>query len=78
MIYQIIDQRAYRILYGKTLKLSAYKSDININLQIDLYLKYLSDLRLASIRLNIPFDKSDKILYEADKRINKNENLDKY
>ena len=77
-IYQIIDQRVYRILYGKPLKLSSYKSDIKINSQIDLYLCYLIDLRQASERLNIPFDKADRILYEADKRLNKMETLDNY
>ena len=74
-IYQIIDQRVYRILYGKTLKTLSYKSESSINVQIDLYLKYLIDLRKTADKLNIPFHFADRILFEADRRINKNEKL---
>lgn len=70
-VYQIIDQRVFRILYGKGFKVSYYPSVENIDSQIDLYLNYLNDLRNACEQLNIPFYKADRILYEADKRVNK-------
>ncbi len=76
--YQIIDQRVYRILYGIDLKLNLYKSERNIENQIDLYLKYLKDLRISCSKLNIPFDQADRILYNADKRLNKTERLKNY
>ena len=44
-IYQIIDQRVFRIIYKKReLKLSNYKSKKNVDTQIKLYLQYLKDL----------------------------------
>jgi hypothetical protein len=78
-IYQIIDQRVYRIIYeGQTLKLKTYPSKKNINEQIDIYLNYLNDLRKICIKLEIPFCDSDRILYNADKRINKKIPLKNY
>ena len=41
------------------------------------YIKYLCDLSAICTDLKIPFDKSDRILFMADKRINKKENLNK-
>ncbi|WP_297511104.1 hypothetical protein [Flavobacterium sp.] len=78
-IYQIIDQRVYRIIYeDKTLELKTYPSEKNINEQIDIYLKYLSDLKEISNKLKIPFYDIDRILYKADKRINKDIPLKNY
>ncbi|MCR8666238.1 hypothetical protein NO995_00950 [Aestuariibaculum sp. M13] len=78
-IYQIIDQRVYRIIYeNQTLDLNTYPSEKNLNFQIDLYLKYLSDLKNVCLDLKIPFDKSDRILFMADKRLNKTEKLKNY
>ncbi len=78
-IYQIIDQRVFRIIYAdKKLKLKAYPSDKNLNSQIELYLQYLKDLTEICEKLKIPFEKSDRILYMADKRINKDVPLDNY
>jgi len=75
-IYQIIDQRAYRFLYpGKTLKLSTYKSTDNIENQINIYLNYLTDLRNAIELKHIPFEEADRVLYNLDKRINKQEKI---
>lgn len=71
-IYQIIDQRVFRILYpGQELKLSTSKSEANFKSQIDLYFKYINDLQEICQELGIPFRKSDRILFMADKRINK-------
>jgi hypothetical protein len=78
-IYQIIDQRVYRIIYkDKKLNLKTYPNDKNIEEQIDLYFQYLKDLKNACEKLKIPFDKSDRILFMADKRINKENPLDNY
>lgn len=78
-MYQIIDQRVYRIIYeGQTLKLKTHPSEKNINEQIDIYLKYLLDLRNISEKLQIPFCNSDRILYNADRRLNKEIPLKNY
>jgi hypothetical protein len=71
-VYQIIDQRVYRIIYeDKKLNLKTHPSEKNIQYQIDLYIQYLEDLKNICVKLKIPFIKSDRILYRADKRINK-------
>ncbi|WP_372757689.1 hypothetical protein [Mariniflexile sp.] len=71
-VYQIIDQRVYRVIYkDKTLNLNTTRTEKNIEYQIELYLQYLEDLRNTCEKLNIPFSESDRILYKADKRINK-------
>ncbi len=67
-IYQIIDQRVFRVLYTKSTMPKGYT---NIEKQIEVYLKYLKDLRAACDKHNITFQESDRILYNADKRINK-------
>ena len=78
-IYQIIDQRVYRVIYeNQILELNTYPSEKNLNFQIELYIKYLYDLSNVCIDLKIPFDKSDRILFMADKRINKKEKLKNY
>ena len=75
-IYQIIDQRVYRIISkGETLNIPTYQNDKNIEDQVNLYLKYLVDLRAVCKNFNIPFDESDRILYMADKRINKDHKI---
>jgi len=78
-IYQIIDQRVYRVIYeNQILELNTYPSEKNLNFQIELYIKYLYDLSAICTDLKILFDKSDRILFMADKRINKKENLNNY
>lgn len=78
-VYQIIDQRVYRILYpNETLQIKAYQSDKNREEQINLYLKYLTDLKAACLRLAVPFEDADRTLYMADKRINRITSLDNY
>jgi hypothetical protein len=64
-IYQIVDQRAYRLLYG-----NEFKMPHNINKQIDLYLDYLAKLRKVCIDKNIPFSQADRIFYGVDKKLN--------
>lgn len=77
-LFQIIDQRVYRILYGDELKINQQKTKSNILKQIDLYLLYLKDLRDVCSKLNISFEMSDRVLYNADKRINSLEKLKNY
>lgn len=77
-VFQIIDQRVFRIIYGSTLSLPAYQSDKNIEKQIDLYFEYLEKLRVVSTDLDIKFEEADRILYNADKRVNKNKKLKNY
>jgi len=69
-IYQIIDQRVYRLIYGEKLKLKT-----NVNDSIIQYLDYLKELREVSKRYDIPFSQSDRILYEYD-RVNNLEIID--
>jgi hypothetical protein len=78
-IYQIIDQRVFRIIYpNQIFRSTYYTSTSNINKQIDLYIGYLSDLRKVSEKLDIPFELADRILFEADRRLNKYERLLNY
>ena len=77
-VYQIIDQRVYRVLYKDEIKLSAYLSEKRIEEYVLLYIKYLNDLRNACGKLSIPFEEADRILYNADKRLNKAIKLNNY
>jgi hypothetical protein len=78
-IYQIIDQRVFRIIYkNKKLSLKSYQNEKNMNDQIDIYIQYLKDLANVCDNMKIPFDKADRILFMADKRINKDISLDNY
>jgi len=78
-VYQIIDQRVFRIINpDKKLKINLYPNDKNLTEQIELYLKYLSDLRINCLKHDIPFEQADRILFMADRRINKNIPLDNY
>lgn len=70
-IYQIIDQRVYRIIYGETMP----KYFSSIAKQISLYLKYLIDLKNVCNEKGINFALSDRIIYELDKEFNKDEKI---
>lgn len=73
-IYQIIDQRVYRYIYGKPIKYSPS----NVDAQIDLYLNYLKELRIKCEKHDIPFEQADRLLYLLDKKHNKGINLRGY
>lgn len=66
-IYQIIDQRVYRFIYGENLP--TYFS--TIDKQIEVYLAYLKQLKSICDEKNINFQLSDRVLYELDKKFNK-------
>lgn len=70
---QIIDQRAYRILYGEELKLSTVKEK-----KVNTYIEYLKKLDEKCIEFNIDFKEADRVLYYMDKKINKSIPLKKY
>ncbi len=61
-IYQIIDQRVYRIIMNENLKLPRKIED-----QIIFYLNYLQKLREVCIQYFIPFEEADRVLYALDK-----------
>lgn len=66
-LFQIIDQRVYRFIYWKNLNLSSIKTTV----AIDLYIKYLKDLKEICEEYSIDFSLSDRILYMFDKKENK-------
>lgn len=66
-LYQIIDQRVYRFITGKSLP--TYFS--STEKQIELYIDYLDKLQNVCIEKNIEFTISDRIIYELDKKYNK-------
>ena len=73
-IFQIIDQRAYRVINGYPLKLSQIKEtsrETTLNKQIDIYLEYLDEIRKKCKKLDVDFDDADRVLYIIDKNINK-------
>lgn len=65
-VYQIIDQRVYRFIYGEELN---YPEN-NINLQIHIYLNYLDKLKEVCEKYSIKFEEADRILYKMDKLYN--------
>lgn len=77
-LLQIIDQRVYRVIYGKKMKLPGSYNINNREKLADLYLQYLKDLRSKCKELSIPFEKADRVLWMTDKRINKDKRLDNY
>jgi hypothetical protein len=69
-VFQIIDQRVYRLIYGKPLKVYN-NTPKNIEKSIDVYINYLDQLQEISNSKGIPFSESDRILYMMDKRVNR-------
>lgn len=70
---QIIDQRVYRFITDK----DCLKIPYNIEQKIDLYFKYIDQLKSICQQKNIPFFKADRILYQLDKIHNKDIGLKK-
>jgi hypothetical protein len=66
-LYQIIDQRVYRFIYGKELKYDLK----NINEQIVIYTDYLKKLKEICNKYNVEFEDSDRVFYSMDKLYNK-------
>jgi len=64
-IYQIIDQRVYRIIYWTSMSNIRKDEDTIQN-----YIEYLTKLREVCSKYKIEFTESDRILYALDKEIN--------
>lgn len=77
-LFQIIDQHVYRLLTGTELSLSVFPSQKNKNTICETYFNYLRMLRAKCKELEIPFEDADRILYNADRRINKGVKLSNY
>ncbi len=67
--FQIIDRRAYRAIYGRDYPLHT-KSPIQR--KISTYFEYLDKLIELCKKRNLDFQIIDRLLYEFDKRINRN------
>jgi len=70
-IYQIIDQRVFRFIYGYEL---TYKLS-DIDGQINIYLDYLKKLQEICNTKKIKFTEADRILYMMDKKHNSGKKL---
>ena len=77
-VYQIIDQRVYRFIYGKDLHLKRACTEKERLNQIKIYIDYLADLRLKCTNVGITFTDANRILYMADKDLNKDVPLKNY
>jgi hypothetical protein len=65
-IYQIIDQRVYRFIYGQELFLSKSSDEQ----QVEIYMSYLLTLRKECYRYGVRFENADRIFYSMDKKYN--------
>jgi thermostable 8-oxoguanine DNA glycosylase len=63
---QIIDKRVYRLIMPE----NELKIPRETERKVVMYFEYLEKLKQVSIQHNIPFEKSDRILYQLDKRLN--------
>lgn len=63
-VFPIIDQRAYRELYG-----IEYPQYVKLDVMVDIYMKYIEDTWKYQREKcpEIPYEKIDKILYQLDK-----------
>jgi hypothetical protein len=65
--FQIIDQRAYRAIYGENYRLYSTSA---INKKIETYFEYLDNLIQLCKEENLNFRKIDRLLYQFDKEKN--------
>lgn len=64
---QIIDQRVYRLINPD----GQLRKTMSTEAKINLYFKYINELKTVCQNYNIPFFKADRILYQLDKMENK-------
>ncbi len=64
---QILDQRVYRFIMPEHDRL---KAPYNIDEKVEFYFDYVDNLKLVCDKYQIPFSKSDRILYQLDKNLN--------
>lgn len=67
-VYQILDQRVFRFIFGEELKYSL----THVEEQIGTYFKYLERLKEVCKQNKIDFRDADRILYMMDKKHNSN------
>lgn len=65
-VYQIIDERTYRIIMREEETRTKLGDFTNIDEQIDLYIRYLVKLNDYCVKKNINFRDSDRVLYQFD------------
>jgi hypothetical protein len=66
LVYQIIDERMYRVIMRPKARHSKLGGFTRIPDQIDLYIDYLKQLRNVCDKYKIEFRDSDRILYQFD------------
>lgn len=64
---QIIDQRVYRFI---TADVVDFKKPYNDDKKVEMYFDYIERLKQVCSEYNIPFEKSDRIIYQLDKDMN--------
>jgi hypothetical protein len=64
---QIIDQRVYRFITNN----DCFDIPHNKEEKVEVYFEYIKELKCVCQKYDIPFSKSDRILYQLDKRYNK-------
>jgi thermostable 8-oxoguanine DNA glycosylase len=64
---QIIDQRVFRFISEET---DVFKKPYNDDKKVEVYFQYIEKLKQICHTYNIPFSKSDRILYQLDKELN--------
>lgn len=72
-VFQILDQRVYRYIYGEEVKYSTKIENLVI-----MYFEYLDTLRKACHTHDVAFRDADRILYMLDKKLNANHPLKGY
>ncbi len=77
-LFQIIDQRVYRVIKGEKLKLPSKNSPRSHKELCRIYCEFLDELESLSSRLGIPFQLADRILFNADLRLNSKLKLSGY
>ena len=66
-VFQIIDRRAYRAIYGENYRLYSATSNKR---KIQVYFAYLDKLNEFCDKMKVEFDTADRLLYEFDKKEN--------
>ena len=66
-VFQIIDQRAYRAIYGQKYRLNTASA---VRQKVSVYFDYLDKLVKFCIDFETPFETIDRLLYQFDKQLN--------
>lgn len=77
-IYQILDQRVFRIISNGELLGNKLKSYYKTPTKIDFYVQYLDDLHKFCDLYEIDFTVADRVIYLADAEFNKDKPLENY